>query len=123
MKAAELKKRIDDLPRFQFIILSGGSLVMNGLREETQDVDICVSEALANKLGLSNKEPNEKGYYELPDGMDVMVGMNKINCELVDGYLCQRLDDILRFKKSRNLPKDQQDIERIEEYFAQQGRS
>jgi len=123
VNAAELKKRLEDLPRYQFIILSGGSMVMHGLREETHDIDICVSEALAQELGLSSRQPNEKGYYELPGEMDVMVGMNKVNCELFNGYLCQRLDDVLRFKKNRNAPKDQQDIEKIEEYFAQQGRS
>ena len=96
---------------------------MHGLREETQDVDICVSDTLAKDLGIFGKEPNEKGYYELPNGMDVMVGMEKINSELVGDYLCQRLEDILKFKKARNLPKDQQDIYKIEECLAQQGHS
>ncbi|MBR3319672.1 hypothetical protein IKG06_04225 [Candidatus Saccharibacteria bacterium] len=123
MNAAELKKRLESLPRYQFIILAGGSMVMHGLREETNDVDICVSQNLADELGLSGVQPNEKGYYELPNDLDVTVGMDRFPCEQVDGYLCQRLEEILKFKKRRNEPKDQQDIERIEEYFAQQGRS
>lgn len=127
MNAAELKKRIEDLnlPKFQYIILAGGSMVMHGLRDKTQDLDLCVSEPVAKQLGLSNKKPNKDGYYELSDDVDVMVGMTKIASEpSSDGrYLCQKLDDILRFKKQRNLPKDQQDIDRIEEYFAQQGHS
>ena len=122
MNAAELKKQLEDLPRYQFIILSGGSMVLHGLREETQDIDICVTETLAREMGLHKKKPNDKGYYELGD-MDVMIGFNRFNSELVDGYLCQRLEDILEFKRRRNLPKDQQDIDRIVDYFAQQGRS
>lgn len=123
MKATELKKRLGEFPKYQFIVLAGGSMVLHGLREETQDVDICVTEKLAEELGLTGKQPNEKGYYELPDGLDVMVGFKKINCELVGEYLCQTLEDILKFKKARNLPKDQQDIERIEESLAHEGHS
>ena len=123
MDVNELKKRLEGLPRYKFIILAGGSMVMHKLREETQDVDICVTEDLAKELGLSDKEPNEKGYYELPGGMDVMVGLNKVNCEVVDDYLCQRLEDILKFKSKRNLPKDQPDIEAIISYFSELGHS
>ena len=36
-----------DLPRSEFLILSGGSLLLRGLRETTADMDICVSEKLA----------------------------------------------------------------------------
>lgn len=123
MDINELKKRVEGLPKFEFIILAGGSMVMHRLRDETQDVDICVTESLAEKLGLAGKEPNEKGYYELSEDMDVMVGLDKVNCEVVDGYLCQRLDDLLKFKSKRDLPKDQRDIKAIIDYFMELGHS
>lgn len=123
MEKRELIRRLKDLPRYQYIILSGGSLVMRGLRDETRDIDICVSEMLAKELGLDKKKPNENGFYKLPNDFDVMIGMNRINCEIVDGYFCQKLEDILKYKRERRLPKDLKDIEIIEEYFAQQGRS
>lgn len=123
MKKQELLDCLKGLQRYQYIIMSGGSLVMRGLREETNDIDICVSEVLATHMGIHTQKPNEKGYYELPNGLDVTVGLKKVNCEVVDGYLCETLEEILKAKKKRNLPKDQKDIELIEEYFAQQGRS
>ncbi len=123
MNKRELKNQLKDLPRYQFVLLAGGSLVMRGLRDEASDIDICVSEGLARELKVYDQKPDEHGIYKLPDGMDVMVGMHRVNCELVDGYLCERLEDILDFKQRRNLSKDRRDIEVIEEYFTQQGRS
>lgn len=123
MDKRELQKRLEKLPRYQYILMSGGSLVMRGLREQTHDVNICVSDGLAVELGIHNRTPNEHGVYELPGGLDVMIGMNRVDYNLVDGYLCETLASILEFKKERNLPKDQKDIEAIEEYFVHQGRS
>ena len=96
---------------------------MRGLREETNDVDLCVSDALATSMGLHAKQPNNKGYYELPGELDVTIGVDKVDYDIVDGYRCQSLASILKFKRERGLPKDQKDIEMIEEYFAHQGRS
>ncbi len=123
MDKRELQKRLERLPRYQYVLLSGGSLVMRGLREQTRDVDICVSDGLAEELGIRDKMPNKHGFYELRGNLDVTVGMNKVDYDMVDGYLCETLASILRFKKGRNLPKDQKDIDAIEEYFAHQGRS
>ena len=123
MKRSELKRRLESLPRYQFILLSGCSLVMRGLRDETDDIDICVSEALAKELKVYDRKPDEHGIYHLPNKIDVIVGMQRVNCEIVDDYLCERLEDVLKFKERRNLSKDRRDIELIEEYFTQQGRS
>ena len=50
-------------PKTEYMILSGGSLLLRGLREQTQDFDLCVSKELAEKLDLQHCEKDEKGYY------------------------------------------------------------
>ena len=41
-----------DLPKSDFIILSGGSLLLRGLRERTADLDLCATKKLAKQLKL-----------------------------------------------------------------------
>ncbi len=123
MNKHELKNQLKDFPKYQFVILAGGSLVMHGLRDETSDIDICVSERIARELRVYDQKPDEHSVYRLPNKIDVIVGIHRVNCELIDDCLCERLEDILDFKQRRNLPKDRRDIEVIEEYFTQQGRS
>ena len=130
MNRQELLERIDGLglPKFQYIVLAGGSMVLHELRDETNDLDLCVNENVAKQLDLFGKSPNERGYYELGDGIDVMVGLEKIAPEVREfsngrKIMCQTLDDILKFKKARNDPKDEADIRLLEDAIEQQGHS
>ena len=41
-----------NLPKSEFIILSGGSLVMRGLRATTADLDLCATKKLAEQIDL-----------------------------------------------------------------------
>lgn len=111
------------LPRYQYIILSGGSLLMRGLRKETADINLAISDSLATELKIHNKTPTEKGTYQIADDVEVIIGMNKVNCELVDDYLCETLPSVYAFKKDRGLPKDLKDLEILHEYFTNESRS
>ena len=65
-----------DLNKKEFIILSGASLVLQDVKEETRDIDITVSEYLYNKL------------------------LNDYNCifeKEVNNYLVWFIDDIINF--------------------------
>lgn len=111
------------LPRYQYIILSGGSLLMHGLREETADIDLAISDVLATELKIHNKTPTEHGTYRIAEDVEAIIGMNKVSCELVDDYLCETLPSIYAFKKDRGLPKDIKDLEILHEYFTNESRS
>ena len=49
-----------NLPKSEFIILSGGSLLMRGLRETTADFDLCASKKLAEQINLYRAPKDEK---------------------------------------------------------------
>lgn len=41
--------RILDLPKEEYYVLSGASLVLRGIRKKCSDIDLCISEELFNK--------------------------------------------------------------------------
>ena len=99
MNKEELLKLVESLnmPKDEYYILGGGSLVMFGIKETTSDLDLCVSEELfarfKEEYNLDEKDKNE--------------------C----GYRVEKLKRILEFKKKRNAPKDRPYIKRITKYL------
>lgn len=125
MKKEELKKSIDalSLPRDEFYILSGGALLLYGFREETDDLDLCVSKELfdllckTHNITIEEKE-NICPIYLIDGQIECIVRDKKeFDCNEVEGYLVSSLTSILEFKKQRNLPKDAPDIAAIEAYL------
>ena len=64
MKKEEFIQRLESfgLPKNEYLIRSGGSMLLRGLREETADFDLCVSEALAQRLDLEKYPKDDKDY-------------------------------------------------------------
>lgn len=112
---AELKKL--DLPATEFVILSGGSMLMRGLREQTHDLDLSASKELAEKLDLYNCPRDKHGLYIPFENVQMDDDMSRFHFDVIDGYQCESLEDILRQKRKWNRPKDLKDIEIIEEYL------
>ncbi|MBR3232996.1 hypothetical protein IKF74_01790 [Candidatus Saccharibacteria bacterium] len=108
-----------NLPKSEFIILSGGSLLMHGLRETTADFDLCVSKKLAKEIDLYNQPKDEKGFFVPFENCQMLDDFDNFKFDIIDGYQCESLENILAFKKKANRPKDQQDIKNIEAYLAQ----
>ncbi|MDQ5983615.1 MAG: hypothetical protein RUMPE_00639 [Eubacteriales bacterium SKADARSKE-1] len=71
-----------DLPEDDYYILSGGCLLLYGIREEAQDLDLCVSSKLFNQLkkeyNIDEKSKNPVGFYKLMDDVEIVVQPKKI---------------------------------------------
>lgn len=111
-----------DLPKDEYYILGSGSLLMYGIREIANDIDLCVSLELfdyLNKEGIIDIDSeNECGFYKLNDLVEVVANdKESFEYDLVDGYQVEKLEKILKFKENRNKEKDQVDIVRIREYI------
>lgn len=123
MRANELLKKVMklNLSPTEFYILGGGALLLYGVRKEVNDIDLCVSNRLFNslktegKIDLSSK--NECGFYKLSNNPEVEIvpcDKNDFKCiELGDLYV-EDINEILRYKKQRNRPKDKKDVLKIE---------
>jgi hypothetical protein len=123
MNKEELLKLVNSLniPKSEYYILGGGSLVLFGIKEKTSDLDLCVSEALFSKLKNKYKliEKNECGFYSISDLIEIIPNKkDDFIMDEVDGYNVEKLEKILEFKIKRNKPKDQADIENIKKYIA-----
>ena len=90
-------------------------MLLQGLREKTNDVDMAVRNEVAKEIGLYDYPTDEHGLYILEENVQCSDDFEKHDKVLVDGVWCQSLESVLEFKKSMNRPKDQADIEAIEE--------
>ena len=112
-----------NLPKDEYYVLSGASLVIRGIREQAGDLDLCISkklfEQIKEKYNLTDDKKNECGFYHISDSLEVVVDeKEKFNMEICEPYNLEDLNTILEFKIKRNKPKDQLDIERINKYLA-----
>lgn len=116
MNKSELYDLINklELPVSEYCVLSGGSLVMHNIRESTNDLDIDITkngfELLKNKFSptLIDKENKQ---YKITENIECFLDNNfETDIEIVDGYPCQSLISVYKFKKRLNKDKDQKDI-------------
>lgn len=121
MNRQEFIERLEamSLPKDQYIILSGGSLLLRGLRETTADFDLCASEELAKELDLYHAPEDDKGYHVPFDNVQMSDNFDDYDYDIVDGFQCETLESILEFKRRKRRPKDIKDIAAIEKYLAE----
>jgi len=137
MKKAELIAKVKNLgfPKEKYVVAGSAIMVMHDLKE-TKDIDIVVSAELFNSC---IKDQWEKIPYTYPDKLG-QIWLKKDDIELyldvnhgeqfrptLEELLSRAeyfgeipflsLNDLLKFKKSYNRPKDQNDIQLIEEYL------
>ena len=123
MKKEELLKLADSLklPKEEYCILSGGALLLHGLREQTQDLDILITqkgfEMLNKNFSLELKDADEK-LYKVTDDIECFL-VDKLDSDInfIDNYPCKSLISIYNFKKRLNREKDQADILAIEKFL------
>lgn len=111
-----------NLPKEEYYVLSGASLVIRGIREQAGDLDLCISkelfEQIKDKYNLTEDKKNECGFYHINDSLEVVVNEKEnFNMEVCEPYNLEDLNTILEFKIKRNKPKDQVDIEKIQKYL------
>lgn len=111
-----------DLPAKEYYILSTGCLVLLGIKDNANDLDLCVSkralEILRIKYKLEEITPNANGFFKIRDNLEVVIG-DKSKWENIEyeGYQLESLEKLLKFKEKRILKKDEEDIKMIKEYL------
>lgn len=102
----------------KYIVISGASMVMHGIKDKTSDIDIAVSKDYYNYL-LEHYECvfevtnvfNHKIYL-----IDNIVSFGEdyfTKPEFIEDIPVQTLEDVINLKKSLNRDKDKIDIELI----------
>ena len=107
-----------NLPKEEYCIISGGALVIHGLREQTNDLDIDITKKgfkiLKEKYSLELVREDIK-QYKVTDKIECFL-VDKLDSDInyIDNYPCESLISIYNFKKRINREKDQADILAIE---------
>lgn len=123
MNREEFLTRLDslNLDKQRYCILSGGVMLLYGLRETTADIDIKVRpdyfEELKTKFTFS-KSPKYPDLYELGDDVEVAVrDYDDEDVRVVLDHPVESLELTLQWMLEHNRPKDQEKIKMIENYL------
>ncbi len=123
MNKIEYLKRVDELnfSKDDYVIISGGNLLIHGLRSTTEDIDLAINDKLfleLNSKGLltpSNKMPN---LYNYEDDVELkLANYPKEDIEFYEGYPTLKLLKELEWKINNKRDKDKKDIENIKRYL------
>lgn len=95
-------------------LLHGASMVMHGVKENTNDIDILIHIKSIDKIKFSSKK-SEK--------FDFGFGMSRdtIDFVIIDGFQCQTLESIVKEKKKFGRPKDLEAVDLIDKFLAETG--
>lgn len=123
MTKEEFLERLDGLglDKSKFCIISGGVMLMYGLREQTEDIDIKMGQDYFDEINdkfPTRKSPKYDYLYEIADNIEVAV-QEFIPEDVVeiDGFLVETLELQLQWKLKNGRAKDQPDIEKIQKYL------
>jgi len=122
-----------DLPAKDYAVFGSAPMALHGLKSLNNDIDVIArGEAWekAKEYCFPEESPMRFGnFLKLFEGkieiyhcwfpkdawnVDELID----NAEVVDSVRYVRLEDVLKYKKSRNAPKDKADIEVLERYLA-----
>ena len=123
MNREEYKRKLDslNLDKNRYCIISGGIMLLYGLKDTTEDVDIKVRpdyfEELKERFNVK-KSPKYPYLYELDEETEVAVlDYDDSEVEIVDGYPVMNLELQLNWMIENKRPKDQEKIKIIKEFL------
>lgn len=123
MNKDEYKKKLDSLglDKSRYCVISGGTMLLYGLKKTTEDIDIKVKPDYFKELKARfefKKSPKYPYLWELDDETEVAVlDYNYSDVVIVDGYPAESLELQLKWMLEQNRPKDQKKIETIQKYL------
>ena len=120
MKKLKLIKLIDslELDKDDFVVVSSGALVLRGIMESANDLDIAVTnnglEKLNSKYNLVKKD---NGWYKVSDSIECVPDNMEGKKELLGNYYVQEINDYLKYLKQSKREKDVLRIPLVEKYI------
>ena len=128
MKKAEMIEKLKAFPYdpAEYWVITGGAMVLYGIREESSDIDLGCTAGLANQL-------EQEGYlYKVTDdgnrwfklGEDIEVFENWLfdTVDHVDGIPVISVQGLIEMKKDLGREKDLRDIALINDFLARKAK-
>ena len=123
MKKEEIVARLRDLPydNSEYWVITGGAMVLYGFREQTHDIDIGCTAAMADRLeadgylcGLSDEGKRE---FRIGDEIEIFEDWLCGTVGTVDGIPVISVPGLIEMKKSLGREKDLRDLELIKKHY------
>lgn len=106
----------------QYWVITGGAMVLYGIRDEATDIDLGCTSEMANRLeseGFLHKiTPDGNRWFKLGGDIEVFENWLCDKADSVEGIPVISLCGLLEMKKSLGRPKDRADAELIEGFMA-----
>ena len=120
MEKSDVLKQLSDLEfdRSEYWVITGGAMVLYGLREKTQDIDLGCTTKLADALEAAGYpvKRKEDGRRHITFNEDVELLENWLfdKVETVEGFPVISMQGLLEMKKHLSREKDLRDVALIE---------
>lgn len=102
-------------------VITGAAMVLYGIREETQDIDLGCTARAADRLEaegfLFRKTPDGKRQFRLEGGIEVFEDWLAGSVELVEGIPVVSIPGLIEMKRRLGREKDLRDIALINEHL------
>lgn len=107
-----------NLLKEDFVVLSSGALVLRGILENANDLDIAVTVNGLNKLKENyDLILKNNGFYKVNDCVECVLSDMVGRKELIDDYYVQEIHDYLSYLKQSSREKDKLRIPLVEQYI------
>lgn len=129
MNKAEILNKLNEynFDTNEYIVISSAALVIQGVKEETKDIDISVTPKYYKYLEENYNcelerydEKNNINIYYIDDVINFSTNYyseDKDDFILLDGIKIQSISSVTRLKNMLNRPKDIKDIELINKFL------
>ncbi|MBE7082322.1 MAG: hypothetical protein E7378_01395 [Clostridiales bacterium] len=104
-----------NLDKNKITIISGASLVVHGVIDQTGDIDMACEKEYYKQIPWQEKIGFLKKNIKCYDLFEVGTSFyNPQNTDIIDGFRFMNLQDCLKLKKITNRQKDQEVIKKLE---------
>lgn len=118
MNKLEILEKLENLnlDKKKYIVISGASLVVQGIIKETPDIDLATTLDYYSSLNYPTKIGGFGKEIKYLDNIEISDNLYDENYETIEvnGYKFLNLKDILKIKKMLNRPKDKHVINKLE---------
>ena len=124
MNRDELLRRLNELPfsKEDYWLITGGAMVLYGIRAETGDIDLGCTRKLAAELEANGYPvtvmPDGSKKICLSDDVEIFEEWLYDEAEILEGIPVISLKGLIEMKRSIGREKDLRDIQLIEEYIS-----
>ena len=129
MDRQELLKQLNQFPydRNECWVITGGAMVLYGIKEQTTDIDLGCSTRMADLLDaegyLYRRMDNGKRWFKYKNTIEIFEGWLCDTVEMLEGFPVISIKGLIEMKQELGREKDRKDIELIKAFLKQTDRS